>query len=322
MATLTPLDLESARTLGAGFGLDVTSVRGILAGSVNSNYELTLASGGRAFLRVYEEQTQSTASREARLLDHLAERGVPTPRPMHRTNADGFIAEHRSKPVAVFPWRDGEILCQKRVDDRAAHRVGAALAKVHVAGASFEGSEPSRFGAEQLMARIADLRARELTKEIAGAVDRLARALDERLARGPAEGSIPVIHGDLFRDNVLWSGGEIAALLDFESASSGLAAFDVMVTALSWCFGDRLEIGLVRALGAGYASERTLSLGERAALFDEARFAAIRFSVTRITDFELRPRGSGVYKDYRRFLARLDAITEIGPAALATFVAP
>src|SRR4051794_30622863 len=102
MAILTPLDLESAKNLGESFGITVSGVRGILAGSVNSNYELTLADGARAFLRVYEEQTSETASREARLLDHLAARAVPTPRPMHRVDRDAshreaFIAQHREK---------------------------------------------------------------------------------------------------------------------------------------------------------------------------------------------------------------------------------
>ena len=47
-----------------------------------------------------------------------------------------------------------------------------------------------------------------------------------------------VVHGDLFRDNVLWApavaggtGPKIGALLDFESASRGHVAFDLMVGA-------------------------------------------------------------------------------------------
>jgi homoserine kinase type II len=45
---------------------------------------------------------------------------------------------------------------------------------------------------------------------------------------------------------------------------------------------------------------------------------ALRFTVTRITDYELRPRGSVVYKDYRRFLARLLAIEALGEGGLLT----
>src|SRR5690349_8052199 len=102
MAVLTPLPLDAARRLGALYGLDVAGARGIPAGSVNSNFELTLGGGGRVFLRVYEEQSAAAASGEARLLDHLSARGVPTPRPLPLTGQAGFIAEHAGKPVAVF----------------------------------------------------------------------------------------------------------------------------------------------------------------------------------------------------------------------------
>ena len=46
--------------------------------------------------------------------------------------------------------------------------------------------------------------------------------------------------------------------------------------------------------------------------------AAARFTVTRITDFHLREGvGERVHKDYRRFLARLEALAAHDAAALA-----
>ena len=322
MAILTPLSLPEARRLGSLYGLAVEEVRGILAGSVNSNYGLTLEGGARAFLRVYEEQGAEAASREARLLDHLCENGVPTPRPLRRrdpaADSGGFIAEHAGKPVAVFPWVDGEILCQRRVTPEASRRVGEALARVHLAGEGFPGAPASRFDLDALGARLASLRGRELTPELAADVERLGGRLDElraESARLPPCDEV-LIHGDLFRDNVLWAGPGLAALLDFESASRGLASFDLAVTMLAWCFGDDLDPTLVAALGAGYASARPLTPPERARLHLDARQAALRFSITRITDFELRPPGSGIYKDYRRFLARHRAVERLGPDGL------
>jgi homoserine kinase type II len=315
MALLTPLSADAARRLGAAYGLDVTGVEPILAGSVNSNFALRMRDGGRAFLRVYEEQGAPAARGEARLLDHLAERAVPTPRPLRlvgAARAGAFIAEHAGKPVAVFPWCEGESLCQRRVTPAIAGAVGGALAAVHVAGASFQGAPESRFGAVELERRLRALEARALPDELAAAVARLRARLPELVAR-PTPRPIGVIHGDLFRDNVLWRSGSIAALLDFESASRGSAAFDLAVTMLAWCFGDRFEPDLARAMAHGYASVRPLEPDERAAFFDEARFAALRFSVTRITDFELRPAGTGVRKDFRRFVARLEAIERMGP---------
>lgn len=316
MATLTPLLLDDARRLGAAYGLDVASVRGIPAGSVNSNYALTLGDGGRVFLRVYEEQQAASAAGEARLLAHLEARGVKTPRPLALAGdeAGGFIAEHAGKPVAVFPWIEGDSLCQKRVTPDAVRKLGAALAEVHLAGDSFVGAPASRFGEAQLAARLRGLEAMDLDAELAAVVARLDADL-AALASRPSAGK-GLIHGDLFRDNVLWREGEIRALLDFESASVGSRPFDLMVTILAWCFGDSFDHELARSLADGYTSRRPLPEDEAAALHAEGSFAALRFSITRITDFELRPRGNGVFKDYRRFLARGRALAELGPRGL------
>lgn len=320
VAILTQLPLDDAKRIGSLYGLDVVGVRGILAGSVNSNYALELADEGRVFLRVFEEQAQAAASGEARLLDHLASAGVPTPRPLLRNDgaAASFIASHHGKPVAVFPWVDGEILCQRRVTKSSASRVGEALARVHVAGASFQDAPASRFDAQRLATRLREIDRSAAGGELARTIDDLTRRLDEMPPRAPETAG--VIHGDLFRDNVLWRGEEIAALLDFESASRGSAAFDLGVTLLAWCYGDDLDPGLSRALASGYCAVRPLAEDERRALHDEARFAALRFAITRITDFELRPRESGVYKDYRRFLGRLSALDRLGPDGLTTFL--
>jgi homoserine kinase type II len=321
MAVLTSLSLDDARRLGARYGLSVVAVTGIAAGSVNSNFALALASGERVFLRIYEEQRARSAAGEAALLAHLAGRGVATPRPLClASDPASFIAEHAGKPVAIFPWIEGDSLCQARVTPEAAREVGEALARVHVAGASFASAPPSRFGPAELGERIVRLRRMTLEPSIAAVVERLAARLEPSLDRAPSATASGLCHGDLFRDNVLWERGRISALLDFESASVESYPFDLMVTLLAWCFGDELERALCRAMIEGYQRARPLSSEEIALLHPEGRFAALRFTITRLTDFELRPRGAGVFKDYRRFLARADALDALGPSGFLTFL--
>src|SRR5580765_6434086 len=121
MATYTQLTLDQAQEVGATFGLEVAEVTGVPAGSVNSNYRLTLADRTPIFARVYEEQDRAGAEGEARLLDHLARHGVSTPRPLPRKDGTGFTFElgvpasgdlGSVRAVALFPWRSGDILCQ------------------------------------------------------------------------------------------------------------------------------------------------------------------------------------------------------------------
>ena len=321
MALLTPMTLAEARQLGAGFGLDVHALRPVPAGSVNSNFELGTAGGERFFLRVFEESPHAAVERQNALLARLAAAGVPTPVPLALAAGAGTIAEHQGKAVSVFPFVPGEHLCQARLSPAHLARVGEALARVHVAGAGVQALPANRFGRAELAARLANLEARELPGEIEQLVPELRAGLDELAAHG-APGGSAVVHGDVFRDNVLWRDGELVGLLDFESASAGEPVFDLMVTLLAWCFSDRLERLLAQALVAGYRRVRALGEAELAAAWGAARFAALRFTITRITDYELRPRGVVVYKDFRRFLARLRAVEALGASGFRAWLEP
>jgi homoserine kinase type II len=316
MALLTPMTLEEAKAIAQRFGLRVVGLSPIPQGSVNSNFALALENGGRAFMRVCEESDHDAVRAQNRLLTHLVSAGVSTPSPMSRTDGSGTIDDHRGKPIAVFAFREGSWICQQRVEQAHLERVGEVLATIHAAGAGYQGAPENRFGTAQLRARIVELQRGDhgtMSSEISADVVSLATRLDEVTAKIEAHADTTIVHGDVFRDNVLWKDdGTLSAVLDFESAAPGHPAFDLMVAMLAWCYSDRFEQPLVHALMRGYRSRRVLSDQELDACYDQARAAAVRFAITRITDYELRPRGIVVYKDYRRFTARLAAIEEIG----------
>lgn len=311
MALYTKISLDLARELASPFGLDVVGAEGLLAGSVNSNYALRTADGRRYFLRVYEEQALHGARGEALLLRWLAGRGVPTPTPLVTSGGESIVPLGE-RPVAIFPWIEGDIRCQARVSPRDTHALGQALARVHLAG-----SPSLRVG----RFRVSDLRARCDTidgaaqDELRAMAPRLRGWLDEVEAQRRPDACRGLCHGDLFRDNVLWQGGELAALLDFEAASDDVLAFDIAVTLLAWCHGDAFSGELARALIEGYQVVRKLPAEDVAALHVEARLAALRFTTTRITDYAMRAHlGANVPRDWRRFLARFEALGAMGEA--------
>jgi len=96
-------------------------------------------------------------------------------------------------------------------------------------------------------------------------------------------------------------------LLDFEQASTGALVYDLAVCINAWCFVDDFDPALIEALVAGYQQVRPLDPGERALLPVEARAAAMRFTVTRITDVYL-PGVDLPGKDFRRYLRRLERL--------------
>ena len=320
MALLTPMSLEEAQSLGRRYGLEVAALEPIQHGSVNSNFRAQLDDGTRIFMRVYEESPVAAVALQNRLLTHLEAHGVKTPVPL--VDDDGAqVHEHAGKPVCVFPFCEGSWICQQRVDEARMEQVGEILAAIHKAGEGYQGAPPNRFGAVQMRQRLEGLRLEALDEALRADAARLERALEDLEDEPPMSAEWTVVHGDLFRDNVLWhDDGRLSAALDFESASLGDPAFDLCVTLLAWCFGDTLEERLVRALVRGYRRNRILSETLLRGCYRQARMAALRFAVTRITDYELRPRGVVAYKDYRRFLARLDAIEALGPDGLRTWL--
>src|SRR5450432_616028 len=201
------------------------------------------------------------------MVERLAAAGVPSAPPVRRSDG-GLVSELRGKPAALFVWRPGTIRCGAQVTPGDTRAVGQALARVHVAGGA-EAREPSRFRYEGLCARL-DRVARSGDARFAPAVPALRDALASAHESRPAGLPRGLIHGDLFRDNVLWSGdGTLVALLDFESASDGTFAYDLMVTVLAWCVGDDLDVERARAMREGYEQVRKLDDRERDALAAE-----------------------------------------------------
>jgi len=307
VALLTALGIEDAKRLAREYGVELESIEALSVGSVNSNFRATAVGGRVLFARLYEEQGKDGAAAELELLAALAGEGIPVSEPLART---GPVPTLGDKPFALFPWVEGEILCLARVTPEACGRVGQALARVHLATPKLPRLGPGRFGPPDMLERLARVEREGARPALLADV----RRVRELYARYVAERdtSLPhgVVHGDLFRDNVLWKNGELAALLDFESAFHGPFVYDLMVTIAAWCYRDAFDLPLVGALVAGYVAERPLDAAERRAVRVEGALACLRFVTSRITDFELRARdGERPVRDFRRFLARLDAIT-------------
>jgi homoserine kinase type II len=327
MAILTPVSEAQATAFLADYeGMGpLRAVVGIPLGTVNSSFALDLdrpggQKGARWFLRVYEEQDRAGALAEADLLAGLSDRGVSTPAPLRRRDG-GLVGELSGKPAALFPWRDGQMRCLAGVTPADAHKVGRALASIHLAGSGAP-LRAGRFRPEDLRVRL-DRIARCPEPSLSALAAPLRARLDAIVATRDPSLPTGLVHGDLFRDNVLWGVGpdaEIAALLDFESACEGTFAFDLMVTVLAWCFRETLEPALARAMAAGYVAVRPLAKAEVAGLSAEGRLAALRFTITRITDDAMRAIELGVAprrdKDWRRFAARGAELDRFGPAGL------
>jgi len=309
MASFRSLSPDDVDAILRAFGAPAyRSHRAIAVGTINTNLRVETADGPR-FLRVNEGKSEEDVAREAAIVVHAAGRGVPTPAPARAPDGRPYV-RFSDAFVSLFPWLPGRTLARAEVDPAHARQVGAALARLHLAGAGLPDQRAGRYEPAEIDRRLAVVTAAAATHpELQPAVAVLAPELAALHRERHADLPLGLIHGDLFIDNVLFdpTTADLIALLDFEQASWGRFAYDLAVTLLAFAFGqDDFRPEMVRALIDGYAGVRSPTASERAALGPELRFAACRFAVTRITDVHLR-RGEGAPpgKNYTRYLDRL-----------------
>ena len=324
--TRTLLSREDAGRVLAPFGLSARAITVIAQGTVNSNFRVE-TDGGTVFLRVNEGKRREDVDYEGALLWHLAGRRFPTPQPLRTSSGTPYV-QVAGHLCTVFPWVEGHHVPEGDITAAHADRLGELLARMHVVAADFPGLRRGIYTFERIVERVARLSRRAAgVAEVAAVLPLLEDEIAWLGAARPVLTGLPLgtIHGDLFPDNLLWAGERLVAALDFEQASRGQLAYDLAVTLLANCWREgALVDGLAWSLLSGYQRVRELTLGEREGLWALCRTAALRFTVTRITDVFLpslaaqSPAQPG--KDFRDFLARLSWLRERGADALLPMV--
>ena len=278
MSVFTPISVDEARAFVAPYHVgDIIDFQNIAAGVENSNFFVTTTQG-RYVLTIFEKIPRADLDFYMGLMTHLHDRGVPCAAPV--PSSDGAVLhELHRKPAALVTRLAGNDIAHPTPPD--CHAIGAALARMHAASDSFSLKMHNWRGLDwwkqyasdlgrHLSPRENDLLAAELTYQ-AGFDD-----LD--LPRG-------VIHGDLFRDNVLWDDHgtrHTPQMIDFYFACNEQLLFDVAVTANDWCLdfsaypAAKLDAANTLALLQGYAAVRAFTPGERNAWPQMLRAAVMR----------------------------------------------
>ncbi|OAM30041.1 homoserine kinase [Eikenella longinqua] len=260
------------------------SLQGIAQGVTNSNYFLD-TDRGRFVLTIFEVLTREELPFFMELSQHLSRNGVACPAPIPRRDGrfDSMLA---GKPACVVSFLNGR---DTAVPDAAqCFHTGAMLAKMHLAGQSFDQSMPNpRHAAwweaesRRLLPCLSPEDADLLQNEIAF----LAQNPDHHLPGG-------IIHADLFKDNVLLDGIQVAGFIDFYYACNGSFMYDLAIAVNDWArlADNRIDPALQQAFMRGYQSVRPLTPAEQAYLPIAHRAGCIRFWVSRLLDYHF-PQG-------------------------------
>jgi Ser/Thr protein kinase RdoA (MazF antagonist) len=87
-----------------------------------------------------------------------------------------------------------------------------------------------------------------------------------------------MLHEDLGKRHVLWSGGKVAQIVDFDRSYFGPLVFDLGQACRGWCFSNDWKNWSNKKFGAlirGYEKSRKLNTGEKAVLVNAIRFAIL-----------------------------------------------
>jgi homoserine kinase type II len=143
MAVFTEVTPSQADSLMQSLNLGpLTELRGIEGGIENTNYFATTTQG-EYVLTLFERLTQEQLPFYLYLMKHLAGLGIPVPDPA--ANRDGDILHTVSgKPAAVVNKLAGKSQLQPQAVHCAA--VGDMLARMHLAGADYNRSQPNLRG--------------------------------------------------------------------------------------------------------------------------------------------------------------------------------
>ena len=285
MRTISLFNTESLKDLLARY--DVGRLLDHLPAShgiENSNYFITTAKDGVRghWVLTILEQPSNSGSGYVPLLDLCDEAGLPVA-PVVRNIAGDAIESLEGKAAMLAPMLPGTHVDNPSVQQLEA--LGGFIADFHRAtrAPGFEVAAYPR-DAHWLRDREAGVRGRMAYADerlVTDAVERVADLLNRKdVAQLPAG----VVHGDLFRDNVLFDGPRLTGVIDFHHAARGYLVYDLAVAANDWCSGPdgALDPGRAAAMVGAYHRIRPLTHLEIDRFSGFLLYAALAFWLSRL----------------------------------------
>ena len=144
MAVFTEVSEQAARALLRLVPLgELTGLRGIEGGIENTNYFLS-TDQGEWVLTLFERLSAEQLPFYLYLMQHLARHGIPVPDPQANAHTGAVLHEVCGKPAAIVQRLAGKSQLAPQPVHCAA--VGDMLARMHLAGRSYERQQPNLRG--------------------------------------------------------------------------------------------------------------------------------------------------------------------------------
>mgnify|MGYP000845429041 FL=1 len=281
MSVYTQLSLTDIQRFAQQYNLDIVSCQPIQSGIENSNYFVQNNDGHEFVLTLFEELNAEEAAFLAPLLQHLQHAGVSVAAPLTASNGQCLLTL-KGKPAQLARRIAGTHPQPVTVVQCTA--MGKALATLHLALKKYPLKRHNAHGLKWWQAEAKKARAKMTAIEqllLDTVLDDFEETIEDfdDLPKG-------LIHGDLFRDNTLFDGDQLTAILDFSEAGKDYWLLDIAITVNDFCSdwpNVSLNTDLYQAFLAAYQQVRPLTDDEQEVLPTFLAMAATRFWLSRLS---------------------------------------
>ena len=280
MAVYTSIDSTDLTNWMKEFNLQgPVNFKGISSGVTNSNYLITLPAVNY-ILTIFEHSHIEELPFYVDLMIYLSKENFLCPRPIEN-NIGQALGLLKDKPALMVSFLDG-----KEIDIRntkSCYLVGQYLARLHLTTNNFPQSNENTRDLRWISDMYLNL------KEYLSPEDQKIIEFEINYHKEIDKGELPegIIHGDLFRDNVLFLNDKVSGFIDFYYACNEKFIYDIAIAINDWCIDNDGKINtlMYSAFIDGYQSERKLTDNENEYFNSALRLAALRFWLSRLGDF-------------------------------------
>lgn len=304
MADYSTIEIKKLKTLIFSYDIgQIIDYHGLKGGLANSSFKIN-SDQGTYILTICDEKNFDEVRSMAELLNLLEEKKFPTTRVI-KTRGGDVVVNYEGKPVFLKKYIDG--LVEDNLSTGMLLQLGQAVFNLHGIPVPKNLRGNFSYGLEyfeDVIDSALDHPFRQWLKEKKA---HLQHNIIEDLPRG-------LVHGDIFYDNMLYIGGKLEAIIDFEEACHYYKIFDLGMCAVGCCVENgQISLGKVASLLKGYERGRKLETEEREHLRLFIEYAAVATAFWRFRQYNIVYPGKKManhYLDFKRIADHIHAVPE------------
>lgn len=290
---------------------ELVSFRRFKKGQANTNYLLNTYKG-KYVCKIYNNKSKEEVLFGIGILNTLRKNNFPCIK-FVSSKSNGFVQSIKNKPSIIYEFVEGRQVNKPNVSQFLL--VARTMAKLHNIKLGFNKNSFSikentksnclEFAKES----VKDLEDFDVAKKRLACFAKFTRSISD--IKGVPKG---IIHGDFSQENILFSGDEISAVIDFDGNLAGPFVFDIASLIYFWAWFKepkrKLNIKKARSLLDEYQRVRKLNEKEKLFVYDALVLRTLVYWSWNICETEYEKELNGNYYEY--FKQIVEQVTSIG----------